>query len=395
MLRKKSVLATMALLALAVCESRAAPIIVSVTDDANYVYITTSELKIHVRKSPWQMFIYDSNSNLITNESGGLTLQYGSYHVADITSWEVLGHTTIVKRAPSLYHFEDEAQITGETVKFTCSTSGAETMTVYVTFRSRWVFSTWMTVPGTPYDTKESFDSSADEHFFGLGENWDCQSLDLKGLSVTMNNGSGTPDQGGWVPFYISTRGYGILIDNYLKVNFNFTAADSVVISAPKISGSTDDAGYFNGSSLLWYFYYGPDLLDVIDRYTEHVSRPALPPPWALFATWQWRDTADQAKVYADAHGMRDANIPCGLIWVDRPWARGPDNMPPPFEWQVGRYDNGSKMCADIQALGYQVGVWVSENLYAGEYDCSRIMDEPVVQTLKNDANSFIARDNI
>jgi hypothetical protein len=29
----------------------------------------------------------------------------------------------------------------------------------------------------------------------------------LKGLSVTMNNGSGTPDQGGWVPFYISTRG--------------------------------------------------------------------------------------------------------------------------------------------------------------------------------------------
>jgi alpha-glucosidase (family GH31 glycosyl hydrolase) len=341
------------------------------------------------------MYIYDSNSNLITNQSTGAALQYGSYHVADITSWEVLGQTTIVKRDPALYHFEDEAQITGESVKFTCSTSGAETMTVYVTFRSPWVFSTWMTVPGTPCDTKESFASSADEHFFGLGENWDCQSLDLKGLSVTMNNGSGTPDQGGWVPFYISTRGYGILIDNYLKVNFNFTGPDSVVISAPKISGSTDDAGYFYGSSLLWYFYYGPDLLDVIDRYTEHVSRPALPPPWALFATWQWRDTGDQAKVYADAYGMRDANIPCGLIWVDRPWARGPDNMPPPFEWQVGRYDNGSQMCADIQALGYQVGVWVAENLYAGEYDCSRIMDEPVVQTLKNDASSFIARDNI
>jgi len=369
--------------------------IVNVTDDADHVYMTTSQLKIQVKKKPWQLFIYDANSNLITNESAGSALRYGTRRVGDMLNWENIGQTTIVKRDPPLHHFEDEAVITGETVKFTCSTTGADTMTVCVTFRSAWVFSVWMTVPGTAYDTKESFDSSADEHFFGLGENWDTGSLDLKGHSVTMKNSTGSPDQGGWVPFYISTRGYGILIDNYLRVNFNFTSSDSVVISAPKINGSTDGAGYFSGSSLLWYFYYGPDLLDVIDRYTEHVSRPALPPPWALFTTWQWRDTADESAVYDDANGMRNVNIPCGLIWVDRPWAQGPDNMPPPFEWVSSRYPNGSRMCEVIQGLGYQVGVWVAENLYAGEYDCSRIMDESVIRTLKNDAQSFIRRDNI
>ena len=369
--------------------------IVDVTDDTDHVYMTTSELKVHVKKHPWQMFIYDKNQNLIANESASSPLQYGSRHVADIQSWTNMGHTTIVKRDPPLYHFEDEAVITGETIKFTCSTSGPDAMTVYVTFRNAWVFSVWMTVPGSASDTKERFDSSANEHFFGLGENWDSRSLDLKGLSVTMRNRTGGPDQGGWIPFYISTRGYGILVDNYRNVNFDFSSNSAVVLSVPKISGSSDGDGYFSGSSLLWYFYYGPDLLDVIDRFTEHVSRPALPPPWALFTSWQWRDTNDERGAYDDAHGMRNENIPCGLIWIDRPWATGDDNMPPPFEWVSDRFRNGSKMCADFQALGYQVGVWVAENLYVGEYDCGTIMDKSVVQDLRNDARSFITRDNI
>ena len=186
----------------------------------------------------------------------------------------------------------------------------------------------------------------------------------------------------------MSTDGYGILIDNNLKVNFNFTNDDEVAITAPPISGSVDGAGYFYGSSLLYYFYYGPDLLDVIDRFTEHVSRPALPPSWALFSTWQWRDTSDETKVYDDAAGMRDEEIPCGLIWIDRPWAQGADNMPPPFEWQVSRFPNGSNMCHDLQEQGYKTGVWVAKNLYGS------FSDSMNYKQLKLDTKSFLERDN-
>ena len=133
----------------------------------------------------------------------------------------------------------------------------------------------------------------------------------------------------------LSTNGYGVLVDNNLNVNFDFSNENEVTITAPPISNSEDGAGYFYGTSFLYYFHYGPDLLDVVDRFTEHVSRPALPPSWALFSTWQWRNTITESQAYDDAQGMRNANIPCGLIWIDRPWAKGADNMPPPFEWQA------------------------------------------------------------
>ncbi|MBN1866660.1 hypothetical protein JW916_05165 [Candidatus Sumerlaeota bacterium] len=367
----------------------AAAAIVTVEDQGTTVVMSTTALEVRVRKDPWKLAVHDSGGELLLSQTPGLALQYGSYRVDAATSWTDLGATTLTKRTPALYEAEDEAVIVGETIQFTCSTTEVgRTMEVYVTFRNPYVFSVWATVASNVQDTVEVFDSASGEHFFGLGECWDAQSLDLKGLSVTMNNRTGTPDQGGYVPFYLSTRGYGLLIDNYLTVNFNFTQPARTTISAPAIAGSVDGDGYFDGSSMLWYFYYGPDPLDVIDRFTEHVSRPALPPPWAVFTTWQWRDSNTEAGVYADAAGMRAQNIPCGLIWIDRPWATGDQNMPPPFEWTTDLYPNGQQMAADLQTAGYKIGVWVAKNLY-GDFDSPTLSAQ-----LKTDAQPWITRDN-
>lgn len=359
--------------------------IVTVTEDKSYINMTTSALTVQIKKNPWLISVLDNEKNVLIREKENQALQFGKDRITTLDSFEVMGNTTIIKRDAPFYHAEDEAVIAGETTKFTCSTSEMGTqMIVYVTFRNRWVFSVWMTIADTVLPTKESFITSADEHFLGLGECWDAQSLDLKGLSITMQNREGTPDQGGYVPFYISNKGYGILIDNYLSVNFDFLNPNIVNITAPPISSSVDSTGYFYGSSMLWYFYYGPDLLDVIDRYTEHTSRPALPPPWALFTTWQWRDTNNETGVYKDVKGMRDARIPCGLIWIDRPWATGMANMPPPFEWQADRFPNGQKMFIDLNDMGYKTGVWVAKNLY-GDFN-----NPDLNQKLKNDSQQWI-----
>jgi alpha-glucosidase (family GH31 glycosyl hydrolase) len=363
--------------------------ILSVEDVDRFIELKTSELKVRVLKDPWQISVFDKKGRLLTQQTQGKALQYGDQRVTRVRDHKSLGRVRIVKRDPPYYHAEDEAVIVGESVRFNCETSENEREAqVYITFRSPAVFSVWMTVPEKIERTRDVFESSPSEHFFGLGECWNAQSLDLKGLSVTMSNKKGTPDQGGYVPFYLSTKGYGILVDNYLKVKFDFSDDDSVAIEAPSITDSEDGDGYFKGASMLWYFYYGPDLLDVIDRYTKHVSRPAMPPSWALFTTWQWRDTSDEKVVYEDARGMREARIPCGLIWVDRPWATGNDNMPPPFEWQQGRFPDGHKMFMDLNEMGYKTGVWVAKNLYGD-------MDNPaLVRKLKADAQPWLRRDH-
>ena len=379
----------------AVAEVKAQPLpstgaaFLSVEEGNGSIELKTSELKVWVLKDPWQISIFDNKGRLLTRETPGKALQYGEQRVRRVRDHKSLGRVKIVKRDPPYYHAEDEAVIVGESVRFNCETSeNAREAQIYITFRNPAVFSVWMTVPQKIESTRDVFESSPGEHFFGLGECWNAQSLDLKGLSVTMRNKKGTPDQGGYVPFYLSTRGYGILVDNYLKVKFDFSDDDSVAIEAPGIADSEDGDGYFKGTSMLWYFYYGPDLLDVIDRYTGHVSRPAMPPSWSLFTTWQWRDTSDEKVVYEDARGMRRARIPCGLIWVDRPWATGDDNMPPPFEWQGDRFPNGHKMFMDLNEMGYKTGVWVAKNLYGD-------MDNPaLVRRLKADAQAWLRRDN-
>ncbi len=364
-------------------------IILSILEADGHFTVSSRELKIQITKDPWHISVYDSEDRLITGEKENQVFLFGEDRIAAYSGhYESLGYDTLVKRDPAFYHLYDESVIIGESVVFECLTSNSDTAGVYLTFQNPWVFSVWTRVPDVVQPVRYSFASDADEHFFGLGECWNARSLDLKGLSITMNNSTGTPDQGGYVPFYISTRGYGLLVDNNLKVNFDFSGDDEVAITAPPITGSADGAGYFEGSSFLYYFYYGPDLLDVIDRFTAHVSRPALPPSWALFSTWQWRDTNDEPNVYKDADGMREERIPCGLIWIDRPWAQGADNMPPPFEWQVSRFPNGSTMFADLQDQGYKTGVWVARNLYGS------FADSMNYKQLKIDSRPFLERDN-
>lgn len=363
--------------------------IVSLVDSGDYFIISSEALNLMINKEPWYISVYDENNKLITREKSEGVFLFGDDRITGYAgSYVVLGYDTLVKRDPPFYHLYDESVIIGETYAFNCETGKSGAAKVYVTFRNPNVFSIWMTLPDLTETVQHRFLSDATEHFFGLGECWDARSLDLKGLSVTLNNRTGTPDQGGYIPFYLSTRGYGILVDNNLNVTFDFSAEGESVITAPPITGSEDGAGYFIGTSFLYYFYYGPDLLDAIDRFTEHVSRPALPPSWAIFTPWQWRDTNDETGVYNDASGMRDAGIPCGLIWIDRPWAQGADNMPPPFEWQESRYPNGPVMCDDLQEAGFKTGVWVARNLYDSFSDSLNYIK------LKEDTKGFLERDS-
>ena len=367
----------------------AAQVNITVYETSDQVTLQSSALDLVVQKNPWKITVKDKDGTTVFSEKENNVFINGTDYIAGMESYTATGYDTIIKRDPPLYHLYDESVIIGENFRFSCTSELGKDVTVDITFRSPSVFSVWMTLGGDAETVTQRFGSDASEHFFGLGECWDAQSLDLKGLSVSMNNRTGTPDQGGYVPFYISSKGYGILVDNYLAVNFDFTSDDGVSITAPPIAASVDSAGYFKGTSMLYYFYYGPDLLDVIDRFTEHVSRPALPPSWALFTTWQWRNTINEAQTYDDMAGMRDEDIPCGLIWIDRPWAQGAENMPPPFEWQADRFPNGPQMCQDLLAEGYKSGVWVAVNLYG------TFADSMNYKLLKSDTRDFLVRDQV
>ena len=198
-------------------------IIISTINENDHVTITTEALKVQVQKNPWCISVYDKNDMIILNEKENNLFVFSDDKISEYVSYSSSGYDTIIKRDPPLYHLYNESVIIGESVLFECTTANSKNVNVYITYRSPYVFSVWMTLPDNVATVKHSFVSDESEHFFGLGECWDARSLDLKGLSVTMNNRTGTPDQGGYIPFYVSTNGYGLLVDNNLNVDFNFS----------------------------------------------------------------------------------------------------------------------------------------------------------------------------
>lgn len=187
--------------------------------------------------------------------------------------------------------------------------------------------------------------SRSPEGFFGLGEVWNG-TLNQRGKRVRMWVENGTPDRCAYVPFVISTAGYGVFVDEYRDGFFDFC-----VSSPDRWSFS------FKNRALDFYVLAGPLPKDVVRQYARLTGRPALPPEWALLP-WKWRDRIESDReVYADVSGMRKADIPLGVVWVDRPWERYGTNS---FEFDPAVFRDPQRMAADLAKDGVRLLVWTS-----------------------------------
>ncbi|HEX2955274.1 MAG TPA: TIM-barrel domain-containing protein [Chitinispirillaceae bacterium] len=113
----------------------------------------------------------------------------------------------------------------------------------------------------------ESFTSTTDEHFAGLGHEkyGRVPKLDRTGTSLKVSAGS---EGACIVPFFISSKGYGILL--------NTTFTHTIALCADGVySLSINGEGY--GGKMDYFFIAGPLLTQVIDRYTQLTGRPRLP----------------------------------------------------------------------------------------------------------------------
>lgn len=113
----------------------------------------------------------------------------------------------------------------------------------------------------------ESFTAVADEHFAGLGHetHGHIKKLDRRGTSLKVKSGS---EGACVVPFYVSSRGYGVLLNT--TFTHTITLAQSNVYSL-----AIDGEGY--GGQMDLFFVAGPALTQVVDRYTQLTGRPRMP----------------------------------------------------------------------------------------------------------------------
>ncbi|KAJ8495568.1 hypothetical protein ONZ45_g12804 [Pleurotus djamor] len=194
------------------------------------------------------------------------------------------------------------------------------------------------------------FQLSVGEKIYGLGERFGP--FIKNGQSVDMwNEDGGTSSELTYknIPFYLSSRGYGIFIPHSGFVSFEVqserTTRVNICVPSERLSA---------------YIIHGPSPSDVISRYTLLTGRPALPPPWTfgLFLSTSFTTSYDEATVNSFLDGMEERDIPVGVFHFDCFWMKG-------FHWCDFEFDDeffpdaGSQL-KRMKEKGYKICVWIN-----------------------------------
>ncbi|MFD1772806.1 glycoside hydrolase family 31 protein [Paenibacillus rhizophilus] len=162
---------------------------------------------------------------------------------------------------------------------------------------------------GKPYVFKKT---DTTENFYGFGEQ--SGGLNKRGKSLGMWNtdaysyNKNTKYLYTSIPFFLGLKdkkAYGIFFDNTNRSYY-------------EMASEKDDYYYFyaNGGTLTYYFINGPEIGDVIDRYTELTGKSETPPMWSLgFHQSKWGYTPEELVNVAKTY--REKKIPLDTMHFD------------------------------------------------------------------------------
>jgi len=154
------------------------------------------------------------------------------------------------------------------------------------------------------YSCSTQFNSPADEALYGLGcHPTDPLSINYKGRNQDMAIKYMT----GAIPVLLSTKGYGLMWDNYSASNFYGAEAGNTKFKYVSESGK----------QVNYYFFYGPDFDHIIDLYRTATGKAPMFPKWA-FGLFQSQDRyMSQQEVLSVKDKYRDNHIPVDVIVQD------------------------------------------------------------------------------
>ena len=196
----------------------------------------------------------------------------------------------------------------------------------------------------------ERLDLGVGETVYGLGERFTA--LVRNGQTVeTWNRDGGTSTEQAYknIPFYVTNRGYGVLVNHPQCVSFE--------VGSEKVS----KVQFSVESEYLEYFVIdGPTPKAVLDRYTRFTGRPALPPAWSfgLWLTTSFTTNYDEATVNSFIDGMAERKIPLQVFHFDCFWMKGYEWCN--FEWDDEMFPDPEGMLKRLHDKGLEICVWIN-----------------------------------
>lgn len=188
------------------------------------------------------------------------------------------------------------------------------------------------------------------ELIYGLGERFTPFTKNGQTVDIWNRDGGTSTEQSYKnIPFYISNKGYGVLVNHPEKVSFEIG------------SEFVTKAGFsVEGGHLDYYLFNGPTMKDVLKRYTDLSGKPALPAPWTfgLWLSTSFTTNYDEQTVMSFIDGMLDRGIPLRVFHFDCFWMK--EFHWTDFLWDDRVFPDPEGMLKRIKAKGLNVCVWIN-----------------------------------
>ena len=178
------------------------------------------------------------------------------------------------------------------------------------------------------------------------------------------------------VPFYVSTRGYGVYVDTARYVSF-YTGNVAPVENAGATGGggagaaanSTEQlyqARTLNAKTMLidvpsahgvdLYVFGGPALADAVCRYNLLAGGGALPPLWGLGIAYRGKSDFSAEQSLQLARTIRAQHMPCDIWGIEPGWQTRTYSSS--FVWDHGHFPDPDAFIRDMHSLGYRTSFW-------------------------------------
>jgi alpha-D-xyloside xylohydrolase len=201
----------------------------------------------------------------------------------------------------------------------------------------------------------EQLDLAVGETIYGLGERFGP--FVKNGQTVEIwNADGGTSSEQAYksVPFYMSSRGYGVFVNQPEHVSFEVGTE-----AVERVQFSTA------GEALEYFVIDGPTPADVLERYTTLTGRPARIPDWSygLWLSTSFTTDYDEETVSGFIDGMRERDIPLSVFHFDCFWMR--EFNWTDFEWDSRVFPDPEGMLERLHGKDLRLSAWI--NPYIGQ----------------------------
>ena len=182
------------------------------------------------------------------------------------------------------------------------------------------------------------------------------------------------------LPFFISSKGYGVLVNTaryttfYMTNQRKLTGSNSGnnVIEPDRTSATSPDELYNRlmskspnkevefvvdgAQGMEVYIIAGSTIKNVVQRYNLFSGGGAIPPVWGMGLKYRAKNTFTQDQVIKFMRYFRENEIPCDMFGLEPGWHTAAYSCS--YVWNLNNFPQPDQLLEETQKMNYKLNLW-------------------------------------